>query len=386
MKILKVKVTGFKLLEDNFNIDFLNKARVNVSDKEDEIIELYENLYIPTTTVFTGKNSSGKSTVLSLIELVNELVHNGRIAFRELDFRKDIINLELYFALDGFVYWYTTNILKPEKKLLDEANYCRFKEEKLYSRKYFKSYGKSILEQDFEQVTEYASNVGDTSILYKLTSDKILFINSNAWFHRNSIESIFDMFNIFDVNEKLMLKIVQIFDDSIEYFSYDNEKKLYTLTLKGLGRKNYSEYEIKALLSDGTVKGLMMFGLVIALLKIGGSMIIDEIENSFHKNLVENIIMIFNDKRINKNKSTLVFSTHYVEILDILRRRDSIYVMTKKDDYITKCNLHEDYDDRTDLTKSNQFNNNTFATLINYDRLMDLKKELISEIPDPTRG
>ncbi len=386
MKILKIKVTGFKLLEDNFEIDFLNKARVSASDKEDEIIELYDNLYIPTTTVFTGKNSSGKSTVLSLLEFVNELVSNGRIRYSDLDFRNEEINLELYFAIDGIVFNYKTTVLKPEKKILDEANYCRFSGEKLYARKYFKSYGKNILDQDFDEVTGYKSNVGDTSILYKLTSEKILFINSNSWFHRNSVEAIFELFSIFNVNEKLMLKIAQLFDDSIEHFTYDKEKKLYSLALKGLDEKNYSENEIKILLSDGTVKGLMMFGLVIALLKMGGSMIIDEIENSFHKNLVENIIMIFNDKRINKNKATLVFSTHYVEILDILRRRDSIYVMTKKEGYITKCNLHEDYDDRTDLTKSNQFNNNTFSTLINYDRLMDLKKELISVIPDSIRG
>jgi len=128
-----------------------------------------------------------------------------------------------------------------------------------------------------------------------------------------------------------------------------------------------------------------MFGLIIAVLKIGGSLIIDEIENSFHKNLVENIIMIFNDKRINNNNATLIFSTHYVEILDIFRRRDNIFVMIKKD-FITISNLHDDYDDRTDLTKSNQFNNNTFGTLINYDRLMDLKKILINEIPNSTRG
>ena len=49
------------------------------------------------------------------------------------------------------------------------------------------------------------------------------------------------------------------------------------------------------------------------------------------------------------------------------------------EEFITNCNLYEDYDERTDLSKSNQFNNNTFKILINYERLMDLKKELINE-------
>jgi AAA15 family ATPase/GTPase len=385
MKILKVCVTGYKLLEDDFELDFLNKARVSVSDKEDEIVELYENLFMPTTTIFTGKNSSGKSTVLSLLEFVSDLVYHGRIPYKDLDFRNDSIQLRLFFEINRSIYKYDGTIIKPEKNLLNEANYCRFIEERLYVKKYFKSYGKNILEQDFDEIMEFESKLSDTSRLYQLTTNKLLFVNTNAWFLRNSIAEMFYVFSISDVSNELILQIAQLFDDSIEHFTYNKDQKLYSLKLHGLEEKHYSESEVKTLLSDGTLKGLMLFGLVIATLKLGGSMMIDEIENSFHKNLVENIIMIFNDKRINKNKATLVFSTHYVEILDILRRRDSIYVMTKKNGYITKCNLHEDYDARTDLSKSNQFNNNTFATLINYERLMKLKKVLIREIPDSVR-
>ncbi|MDY0139153.1 MAG: AAA family ATPase, partial [Candidatus Izemoplasmatales bacterium] len=225
----------------------------------------------------------------------------------------------------------------------------------------------------------------DTSILYKLTSSKYYMINTNNWINASKISMIFDLFETFEVNEKLMLKITNLFDDSLKEFKYDKERKLYSIDLQGLGLKNYSEAEVDILLSDGTKKGLIMFALTIAMLKLGGSLIIDEIENSFHKNLVENIIMIFNDKRINKNQANLIFSTHYVEILDIFRRRDNIYIMNKED-FITNCNLYEDYDERTDLSKSNQFNNNTFKTLINYERLMDLKKELINEVPGTTRG
>jgi ABC-type multidrug transport system ATPase subunit len=385
MKILKIKVSGFKLLEDNFELDFLNKARVSINDKEDEIIELLENLYMPTTTVFTGKNSSGKSTVLSLIEFINEILYKGRVKYKKMDFRINNINLELFFLLEETMYKYTGTILIPKKNILDETSYCDFSNEKLYSKKYYKSYGKNILEAEFDINENYNSNVADTSILYKLTSNKHYMFNTNEWLKVAKISSIFYLFETFGVNEKLMLKIMNLFDDSVSEFKYDKERKLYSIHLKGLGAKTYSETDINELLSDGTKKGLLMFALTIAMLKFGGSLIIDEIENSFHKNLVENIIMIFNDKRINKNKANLIFSTHYIEILDIFRRRDNIYIMDKKE-FITICNLHEDYDERTDLSKSNQFNNNTFKTLINYEKLMDLKKELINEISDSSRG
>jgi len=385
MKILKIKVSGYKLLENNFELDFLNKARVRANDKEDEIIELLDNLYMPTTTVFTGKNSSGKSTVLSLLEFVNELLYKGRIKYNKMDFRANNIEIELYFLLEKTIYKYSGKISVPSKNVLEETSYCNFSDEKLFSKPYFKTYGKNILDTDFDEDKNYNSNVADTSILYKLTSNKYYMISTNDWINASKISHVFELFESFNVDEKLMLKITNLFDESIKAFSYDQERKLYSIDLHGLGLKNYSESEVGVLLSDGTKKGLIMFALTIAMLKLGGSLIIDEIENSFHKNLVENIIMIFNDKRINKNKANLIFSTHYIEIIDIFRRRDNIYIMNK-DEFITNCNLHEDYDERTDLSKSNQFNNNTFKTLINYERLMDLKKELINEVPGTPRG
>ena len=385
MKILKIIISGYKLLENNFEIDFLNKARVNSSDKDDEVIELDEGLYIPTTIVFTGKNASGKSSVLSMIEFVNELLLSGRIKYDKLDFRSKTIKLTTFFYLLGTVYKYESNISIPEATLLNETSYCKFSNEKLYSKKYSKSYSKRILDLDFDEDNTYTSNVSDTSILYKLTNKRTLVINTNNWIHNYRIESIFDIFNLVEVSTELMLKITNLFDEGIKKFEYDLDKKLFILDLNGIGAKTYSEKEVDMLLSDGTKKGLIMFGLTIAILKMGGTLIIDEIENSFHKNLVENIIMIFNDKRINVMNANLIFSTHYVEILDIFRRRDNIFVM-KKNDHIVACNLYKDFKDRIDLSKSNQFNNNTFQTLINYDRLMELKKELINEISNTVRG
>jgi AAA15 family ATPase/GTPase len=381
MKVLKVIVSGYKLLEDDFTLDFLSKARVSANDKEDEIIELLENLYMPTTTVFTGRNASGKSTVLSLLGFVNELLYRGRIPYNPMDFRGQSISIELYFLRDMTVFRYSGTISAPEVNALEDTSYCVFSNEKIYRKKYYKSHGKSIFDLEFDSVSGYTSNVADTSILHQLSSKKHHLVNTNHWIltHKGLSDTI-GLFQLLVNNDKLMLKIINLFDESIKEFRYNTERKLYSVDLFGLGPKQYGEKEVDDLLSEGTKKGFVMFALTIAILSLGGSLIIDEIENSFHKNLVENIIMIFNDKRINKNQANLVFSTHYIEILDIFRRRDHIHIMNKKE-FITICNLYDDYPERTDLSKSNQFNNNTFNTLINYDRLMDLKKELINEIP-----
>ena len=107
----------------------------------------------------------------------------------------------------------------------------------------------------------------------------------------------------------------------------------------------------------------------------GNDLIVDEIENHFHKTLVENLISLYKDKTINKKNATLIFSTHYCEILDMFNRRDNIYI-TRADEKVRIYNMYKDYDVRPELLKSKQFYNNVFKTAVNYEALMDLKKVL----------
>ena len=46
-KLLKAVVTGYKLLKDDFVIDFLSKARVYDEDKEKEVLKIDDG-YIPS--------------------------------------------------------------------------------------------------------------------------------------------------------------------------------------------------------------------------------------------------------------------------------------------------------------------------------------------------
>ena len=75
-----------------------------------------------------------------------------------------------------------------------------------------------------------------------------------------------------------------------------------------------------------------------------------------------------------------MFSTHYVEILDIFDRRDNIFILHKVNNEINIENLYDNYEFRTEILKSKKFNNNTFNTLLNYDQLMKVKRLLKNEI------
>lgn len=110
--------------------------------------------------------------------------------------------------------------------------------------------------------------------------------------------------------------------------------------------------------------------------KYGFDLIIDEIENHFHKTLVENIINLYKDKSVNKFNATLYFSTHYCELLDLFNRQDNIWVC-RADKKIVAENMYENFDIRVELSKSRQFYNDAFKTSVNYDDLMNIKKEFL---------
>ena len=140
--------------------------------------------------------------------------------------------------------------------------------------------------------------------------------------------------------------------------------------------KELSDSELAYMLSSGTTKGVLLYIFVVAALKQGFDLLIDEVENHFHKTLVENMISLFKDKRVNTKSATLVFTTHYCEVLDIFNRQDNIWI-AKSGDKIHLDNMYEKYDIRPELLMSRQFYNNAFDTAVSYEDLMALKKELM---------
>jgi len=78
--LMKIKVSGYRMLKDEFEINFISKSRVNSDDEE--IIEIDSNLYTFNIMAFTGGNSSGKSTTLELIAKVIELMKTGRWVYK----------------------------------------------------------------------------------------------------------------------------------------------------------------------------------------------------------------------------------------------------------------------------------------------------------------
>ncbi len=387
LNLLKIRVTGFKLLKDNFEIDLTTKARVYESDKAKEIQEVDKGLYLFRTNAFVGGNSSGKSTVLSLILKTLVFLQTGRWKYLQREFKKSKILLNIIFYLDGYIYDYQTSFSKIDvNNLLSDNSYAPINEISLKKLRYSKSKGIKCLDyilkdgDDLDYILK--SSLDDTSAIKTITCNNVIvddFSNNNISNLNETIlrKTFFNSLNSCD--KELVSSIIQLLDDSIEYIYYENSDYVR------FKRANESEelmptINLAAILSSGTFRGVELYIRCINALKNGATIIIDEIENCFQKNLVYNLLFLFNDEKINSKNAKLLFSTHYVEILDYLNRRDGIFITHKENGIIDIKNLYKDYSLRTELSKSKQFDNNVFNTAINYKQLLKVRRSLLNEL------
>ncbi len=378
MHLLKVVANGFKKCRDNFTISFLPLANKTEEDKEYELIEIADGLYVFSTIGVIGKNASGKTTVLDLLGLVYDILSNYRIEQlkrRFLLWNKDI-SLDITFYHDGKIYRYMTDLIID--KMIN--NSIIFKNQKLFARKYCKTYAVDNSLLDYSKYDEINYDVlmpDDTSILFQIFKEKNIF---GVYYSTNEDRYVdysftFKFCNILPNGNIILYKILKLLDDSIERIEMINDNK-YKVIYTNKKSSTFNTQELDEFLSSGTSKGFDLYVLAVLCLIHGKALIVDEIENHFHKTLVENLINLFKDKAVNKKGAQLIFTTHYCELLDLFNRSDNIYI-AKNENKIYLENIYVKYGLRNDVLKSKKFYNNEFGTGINYEVLMDFKKELM---------
>ncbi|MCM1385870.1 MAG: ATP-binding protein [Bacillus sp. (in: Bacteria)] len=371
MKILKVKAKGFKNCADDFMIDFLAKSKKTSEDKEYELLEVDEDLYVYSTVGIVGKNASGKTSTLVLLDWCYDILSTFRLGGKNSNYQG--IELTIYFYEEGYIYQYLVELDNADT-LEDKAV---FKNQRLFRKKYYKSKLKQIMTEDWKEEYPVGGELPeDLSIVFFVLKKSAI----REIYYDVSREDEKGYFFTFLFMEKVMLdnkfltRILRIFDDNIVSLKQVDDNN-YLLNYQGR-EKVYSDRELFAFLSSGTTKGINLYILAVASLRMGFDLIVDEIENHFHKTLVENLIMLYKDKQVNKKNATLYFSTHYCELLDLFNRSDNIWI-THAEGKVTISNMYEEYGIRAELLKSKKFYQNAFDTAVNYEMLMELKKELM---------
>ena len=213
-------------------------------------------------------------------------------------------------------------MMKPYIKLSQTINSKKttFKDSSLYSSIEYRSKVKN----------EYLKN--EDSIFLKILNQP-----------ENSDVRTFDTIDQTDFNylstysNDMPTSFIKYLDPSIEEIKYikpnsnfkEDGPPMFSLKFIGLDEVIKTDViDLKNYLSSGTIKGLNILGYISVILSNGGYLIVDEIENHLNKRIISSLIELFLSD-INKQGATLIFSTHYVEILDSIERSDSIYITRK---------------------------------------------------------
>ena len=374
MKLLRVVASNFKNCCDNFTIDFVAKSRKTSEDKEYELQAIADDLYAFNTVAFVGKNASGKTTAVDLLDCCYSIL--GDFCLENKHYSYDGIKLEIVFYHDGFIYRYRAE-LGAGTTLSNKASFIN---QTFEQKKHYKSKLKSIYVDDgFEPVSNISVLPEDTSIVFFVLKEKE---TRAAYFDcdREGADTYQLMFNAlkkYNIPLSTLSHVLRIFDDSICELSMEDE---HYFRLKFDGDKPREEImsgkELLHFLSSGTTKGILLYTFVIASLKHGFDLIIDDIENHFPKTLVAYILSLYKDKSVNRYNATLIFTTHYCEVLELFNRQDNIWISTANRK-VSLSNMYDAHELNPELLKSKRLYNNTFQSSVNYEDLMRLKKELM---------
>ena len=395
--ILRSEIDGLTLFKDK-KVMFDLVAEKNVT--EDDVLngnvmridDLIDKL---NTIALVGSNATGKTTQLRLIKMVISV-------FLALDSLNEFENLADQFE-DTFRftnYFYNAKTLyKVESavKKTTDGDFA-FIEETIYSKKVYPSHKKSELfnfdlTKRGQQELLRRSSLPDEITAF-LRDDDTIFSTIVRKIMNNKVQDIvideIDMTNKnkLTTKDKIPVEYIKYFDPSIEsirILSKDvpSEKMNVEVTFKNDSIIQVPLIELSNYLSSGTIKGINLFIDIEKTLKNGGYLIIDEIENHLHKSIIMNIIQLFANS-LNKNGATLIFSTHYSEIIDMVPRTDMIYVATKEENLIQFKKMSQGLgdEDRNDKKKSEVLLSGKLSNTPTYKDLKRVRAKLRSAVSE----
>ena len=188
--------------------------------------------------------------------------------------------------------------------------------------------------------------------------------------------------NILPFTEDIPLEVIAFLDPTIEKLYFEKVEDKASIHLKFKDEEEIilnNAVELEQYLSSGTIKGIITFSMVKEVLASGGYILVDELENHFNKEIVVTLMRFFMDSSLNKNGSTLIFTTHYPELLDEYDRNDAIYIVRNRKG-ITAENLSYILK-RNDIKKSDAYQSGFLeGTTPAYEAYLRLKKNLAASL------
>lgn len=348
---------------------------------------------LPAAVIY-GANASGKSNTILAMYALKKIILEGDINSEEVSNIVDVLpfihdnnyyepmEIEITFFQNNNVYRYQLSVssyigqrrISAESLFINETkifvrdsnNGVRMPTRELIKKKYISS---DDMDENFcNTLLKRLSDTLESHTLF-LTSNLKTFIGAYVdeillWFEKflvvmNANDVSFrqkDLQVIKDVkgreqelsNRKFfvsktvneILKYAEFGNQEIEFMGDKDDIEMVSLYRIPAPIKNIDEVKAiiasSAMESKGTIQLIKLIQPLIDALKVGGIVVLDEMDASLHFEIVVSLLRIFNDKMINKNGAQLIFNTHNPIYLDgDLLRHDQIIMVSKAKESLT---------------------------------------------------
>lgn len=379
MKILRITAQGLPLFKEDLDICFYAQQRVSEDDKNN-LYNMIENYYLHSACAFIGINASGKTSVLKVVNLALSIIKNEPINHAEtksiLGGAKKATICICFYDKRKYVCCLETEITAKKSKT-GEYIYSILSE-KLWEKPIASVRSKKYL-TDFAGMKPTAIRNQEEIYL----PDDVSFIIAHNKKVNDTVE-VFSLLSYTNINvlpftEDIPLEVIAFLDPTIEKLCFEQVEGKTFIHLKFKNEEEIilnNAVDLEQYLSSGTIKGIITFSMVKEVLQSGGYLLVDEIENHFNKEIVTTLVRFFMDSRFNKNGGTLIFTTHYPELLDEYDRNDGIYII-RNCNGITVENLSYILT-RNDIKRSDAYQSGFLeGTTPTYEAYIRLKESLI---------
>ena len=382
MKILRITAQGLPLFKEDMDICFYTQQRVSEDDRNN-LYNLIDNYYLHSACAFIGINASGKTSVLKVINLALNIIKNEPINHVEA---KTILGgsekaaIRTYFY-DKRKYICCLETVITAKKVKTGEYVYSILSERLWEKPIAGVKSKKYL-TDFDGIEPVDTRNSNEAYL----SDDVSFIIAHNKKVNDTVE-VFSLLSYTNVNvlpftEDIPLEVITFLDPTIEKLCFEQAEGKTFIHLKFRDEDEIilnNAVDLEQYLSFGTIEGIITFSMVKEVLQSGGYLLVDEIENHFNKEIVTTLMRFFMDSRLNKRGGTLIFTTHYPELLDEYDRNDGICIVRNRNG-ITVENLSYILK-RNDIKKSDAYQSGFLeGTTPAYEAYMRLKKNLAASI------
>lgn len=389
LAILNIKFNKVNIFDKIINFDFFTNDKV--FDREGTST-ISRSVNSNNVISIVGLNAVGKTTLLKIIHFILEIIINNKSL-------NEIKNL-LFFSMDSFSYevtFYQNNTFHKISSFVERDVDVRNELKIKYKNEYLKSVSKSKIKSKVDLKKFISEELNDNNsdlirenldsqlkqILKEDDSIIAIITKDNGVLVRDMINSV--NLNFLNVKNSVPVEALNLFDENIDYLKHENEDIDSNVMLKFKNSNGVfstgNRLAWGELISSGTIKGNSLADITLDVLKYGGYLLVDEIENHLNKQLVKVFIDLFKDKTINKNGATIVFTTHYPELMDFMNRSDNIYVLRRNKEKKATIELLSDLVERDDLKKSDILLSNYIkGTAPSYENIKHFKDYMKSEV------